>query len=133
MGKFWGVIAAGLPFLLCPSAIFNLLKLPIMWRFYAGQTADPTVAGLFVVFWLLLAFWVAKWGVWYFWASVLLQTVFAGLPDIRVAMSSTMPDLFDLHSHWSVWLFAAGLSLEILDWTKKLADTNRTVSRPRPE
>lgn len=127
--QFWRRVLAGLSlFVMRPSVIFSLLKLPVMWRFYMNQTADPGVAGLFVVFWILLAFWIARWGSWYFWASILLQVVFAGFPDVRAAISSGATDLLDLRANWSVWLFAAGLSLEILEWTRQLRRTSPPVA-----
>jgi len=121
---FWAKVNS---FLMSPSALFNLFKLPVMWQFYVQETANLFAAFLFIVFWIFLTFRISRWGTLAFWASVLLQIAFVGVPEVRSAISSDVPDLLDLHAHWSAWLFAAGISLEILEWARNLRTRSREV------
>jgi len=110
-----------------PSQAFNIMKMPQLLAVLLRVVESPFGAMLFLALWAILAFWVPRYGRVFFWISIGLQLLFIGFPEFLLASGkgtqsplASLPIVLQFSETWPLWIFAAGIILEIIDWCKSM-------------
>jgi hypothetical protein len=103
-----------------PARLFNILKTPQLLSAMLQAVESMVGAFFFLLFWALLVFWLSRWGSFCFWISIVLQLIFIGFPEFLVIYSEgpqqAVVSLLQPSHTWPLWIFLAGIILEILEW-----------------